>query len=710
MTTDEREHASGFSADRPIAERSADKLGRAAFAEALATQLIAAASGDGSVVALMGPWGSGKTSILNMVREFLGARGDVVVLHFNPWLFSGTEELVSRLLGELAAQCLERGRDAKLQALGKQLEGYADLLAPLGSIPGIGTVSKAGTGLARVAGRYLRRGEPKSLGAQRAMIDDALRALNKRVVILLDDLDRLRAEEIRDVVRLVRLTADFPNTAYLLAFDRFRVEQALSHDGEGGRHYLEKIVQAGHDVPELRVPDLAQYLVAELNMVLEGVPKGPVSQQDFENVFVLGILRLFSTVREVRRYLNALPVTLQVIGDEVALVDVLALEAVRTLLPDVFAKIPTSIDALTGPCRDARDPDQKQSMAAALRELIGAAGARREEAVRQLVRRLFPYSRTYLENYSYGPEAFQLWRRGRRVAHPDVLRFYLEKSLPPGVLAASVIQQLFDILGDEPSLTAALGAMDASTLEHAFGRLEIFEDAFPPESVDVAVRVFMNQLSRLREGTHAGVFFDFGADMALRRLVLRLLRRAPDQERAAIIEHTLPALTSLSGRWLLLRLVGHEEGDGHRLIGENDSHRLEAALCTDIRSAPPEVLAGERELNGLLWWALTAGGKEEERQWLSRLIEDQKLFLAVLRAAVSETRTLPMGDVAVTTIVELSWGPLVKLIGEELLKERIEKVAGELERAKLDERTLKALELAQQYAAGERTPSLSGRE
>src|SRR5436309_3386744 len=123
---DEMGKSPGFFSDRAIKCRDDDRLGRAPFAEALAAQLAAAAEGEGSVVALMGPWGSGKTSILNMVDEVLTARGDVIVLRFNPWLFSGAEELVARLLSELASQCLEPRRDATLRWLGKQLEQYAD--------------------------------------------------------------------------------------------------------------------------------------------------------------------------------------------------------------------------------------------------------------------------------------------------------------------------------------------------------------------------------------------------------------------------------------------------------------------------------------------------------------------------------------------------------------------------------------------------------
>lgn len=47
------------------------------------------------VLGLAGPWGGGKTSILNLVHEAMSQREDTKVLKFNPWLFSGTEQLAA---------------------------------------------------------------------------------------------------------------------------------------------------------------------------------------------------------------------------------------------------------------------------------------------------------------------------------------------------------------------------------------------------------------------------------------------------------------------------------------------------------------------------------------------------------------------------------------------------------------------------------------
>src|SRR5689334_12469412 len=93
--------------DEPITRRTEDRLDRARLAEAIADQVLHSPPGQGFVIAIDGAWGSGKTSVLNMIEEVVDLQ-EIVVLRFNPWLFSGTEELVLRFLHELGTQLRER--------------------------------------------------------------------------------------------------------------------------------------------------------------------------------------------------------------------------------------------------------------------------------------------------------------------------------------------------------------------------------------------------------------------------------------------------------------------------------------------------------------------------------------------------------------------------------------------------------------------------
>ena len=164
--------------------------------------------------------------------------------------------------------------------------------------------------------------------------------LTEPIFVFIDDIDRLTAREIRDMLGLVRLTAHFPKIIYLLAFDRVKVERAHDQDGlEGGRKYLDKIVELSFDLPATSPHALGNLLIEGLDRAVSGIQAGPFDPGRGQDVAARVLAPLLSTPRDVNRYLAALPASLRMIGDEVALPDVLALEAIRLRLPDVFAQL-----------------------------------------------------------------------------------------------------------------------------------------------------------------------------------------------------------------------------------------------------------------------------------------------------------------------------------------------------------------------------------
>lgn len=191
-----------FDADQPIECRKDDRLGRRSFSETVARQISALPAKHGFTVAVVGEWGSGKTSVLNMVAEALESDKDAVtVLRFNPWLFGSTTDLVTLFFRELSAQ-LRLGRGDKLKDVAKALSELGESLAPLSPFPGTTLVVKL---VSMLTGRWTQQPSPLN---RRDQLKEALRASGVRVVVLIDDIDRLEASEALDLMRLVRLTSD----------------------------------------------------------------------------------------------------------------------------------------------------------------------------------------------------------------------------------------------------------------------------------------------------------------------------------------------------------------------------------------------------------------------------------------------------------------------------------------------------------------------
>ena len=699
------EQDAGFvRADAPIERRSDDRLLRVPLAEAIADQVIHGPTGHGLVIGVAGRWGSGKTSVLKMVEETVRESSDTAILTFNPWLFSGTDQLVARFLDELAAQLREQsgkeGANPALRQAAERLSGYAESLEPLAWIPLVGPWVSRFVGAGRLV-KALRkqREEQPSIEDQRSRVSNELSRLAQRVLVIIDDLDRIDPPQIRDMVRLIKLVGDFPNVTYLLSYDRAPVERSLGDTREEGAAYLEKIVQVVHDLPEPPVEAVLKILFDELQLTVDTIATGPFYPEDWQNVYPAGIRPFFTTLRDVRRYLNAIPVTLRVIGGEVALADVLALEVIRVFLPGAYEELCGSIEALTGERQGstfgAGDTARDDADSVRVRAILDAAGQARGP-IEEILLRLFP-GIGHLVGGSRIVDGASLSRQRLRVGHPDILRTYVRRALPPGVISGGVVLEAVASLGDPERLSAVLEGLDGEECERLIQRLEDFQDDYDPAAVPTALPVLINQLPRLREGQQG--MFDFGSRVVVARVVLRLLRSIDaEEERLRVIELVLPKVETLSGRMLLIDSAGHRENVGHRLVGQAASDRLYEELRAQVMTASPEQLAVERELVRLFVRVLEDA--ENGPVWVREICRDDRVFLQLLRAGLSEEKSQNMGDYAMRTSPALPWGLFQEWLGDDELRRRVEEVTSTTNLVALPDRTGVALETADSYVRG----------
>ncbi|MEC5171193.1 KAP family P-loop NTPase fold protein [Glaciihabitans sp. GrIS 2.15] len=240
------------SMDSPILSSDDDDLRRAPSARSLVRSIRKLDASKGLVVGIQGPWGFGKSSFINLMREGFAEKPEIVVVDFNPWMFSGSDQLVSLFFSQIGAELKLKGGN-RFDAIAAGLDKYADALSPLANfipIPGAGILAGL---LRRILGGAVakKRAAQSDIHGIRNSIVDTLKKLDQPIVVVIDDIDRLTTPEIREIFKLVRLTGNFPNVIYTLAFDRDRVEKALDEENVPGRAYLEKIIQLSFDVPEI---------------------------------------------------------------------------------------------------------------------------------------------------------------------------------------------------------------------------------------------------------------------------------------------------------------------------------------------------------------------------------------------------------------------------------------------------------------------------
>ena len=340
-----------MNSDHPIESCSDDALGRAPVARRIANQLSLAPMNHSIVFGLYGPWGSGKTSLLNMVCEELESTDNPpIIVKFNPWNYPSSENLITPFLA-LLSECIQseaHGTVAQKTArkLAKIIKRYSDVLASAADafdwVHGIGIVS---TVLRCFGKENNKSASPANL---KIRLSKLLMASNSRVVVIIDDLDRLSSEAVRSVFQLVAAVADFPGVNYLLAYDLNNVIQALGPVQEcEGERYLEKIVQLPIELHEPNSGSILELFVDGLNELLADckLSDDEVSGMDRSLRLVFGKIK---TVRDLRRLLNVFEVDLAESCDRVIPSDLLVMSALRLFAPRLFPWISARRNELAG--------------------------------------------------------------------------------------------------------------------------------------------------------------------------------------------------------------------------------------------------------------------------------------------------------------------------------------------------------------------------
>ena len=491
-----------FNADRPIERLEDDRLGRRSFAESVARHVLADRGGHGFTAAVTGEWGSGKTSVLNMIAETLeGEAEEVVVLRFNPWLFRGTTELVTRFFEELSAQIGE-GKFDRLKDVAKLLTGFGRLIAPHVPVPGAALA-------ANVVGNVTDKlTEPRSLLSERDHLSKALGSAKLRVVVFIDDIDRLEYGETRELMRLVRLTSDLPYLIFLLAFDREHVAKSFDEIGTDGQLYLDKIVQLSFNLPSTRESRLQEMLFDQLSDLIRDREVRELDRDVWAEVYLEIVRPLLSNLRDVKRYLYSLPVTLDLVGQEVALADLLGMEAVRVLRPRIHEELRENRENIVRYESDIRwtvaPEDRREDARRELQAMLERSHGN-DKMLQSVFRILFPATHILLDVGLYISTRESELRRDRRVGCEDVLKIYLTAGLDESAVATGEIREFVDALADEARLTQLLNSLNDRQLEETLARLEDFEVDFQPEAVPIAVPVLVKLMDGLPDD-NGGLF------------------------------------------------------------------------------------------------------------------------------------------------------------------------------------------------------------
>lgn len=324
----------GFVSDNPS---RMDELERTDYAEILLDKIYATyKSGnlkDGSMTILLNErYGAGKTTFFNLLEDIAGEKVRTCV--FKPWQTADGSRMTEELLKLLEEQY------AISDQLGKQLEAYSKLLSEGEMKNALGFASHVLNGRDSLARRY-------------ETIKGMLQVINDPLVVLVDDVDRLQAEELLALLKLLRDGADFPNIIYLVAADKEAVSKMLEAKGiKNADEYLKKFFNF-----ELLFPIDDSYLVSLLKKHVVNAlshyygKKFSMASIDKEFFSAQYTQNVFHSPRDVYRFVNLLSYSLDLfkrygVQEEVHVPDLLKLLLIQFISPMMYKILRDEMDLL----------------------------------------------------------------------------------------------------------------------------------------------------------------------------------------------------------------------------------------------------------------------------------------------------------------------------------------------------------------------------
>jgi hypothetical protein len=195
-------------------------------------------------VGIFGGWGSGKTTLMQVIRDALAAEQGLIVADFNAWRFEREPQLLIPLLDTIRA-ALVRGADAaggskdakqKIRSIavrvGSVVRALATGLTAQLGLPGAVTVSyDVGAALATLSSPADPQNSQSLYVAAFDELDRAFRELHaagiSRIVVFVDDLDRCLPVNALQVLESMKLFFDLPGFIFVVGLDEDIVDRAI---------------------------------------------------------------------------------------------------------------------------------------------------------------------------------------------------------------------------------------------------------------------------------------------------------------------------------------------------------------------------------------------------------------------------------------------------------------------------------------------------
>jgi predicted KAP-like P-loop ATPase len=686
-----------FDADRPIISISQDRLDRGVFATYLARCLLDHTSPESLVVSLQGGWGSGKTSIINLVLEEIRYASNnmlddekPIILNFSPWSYSGQGQLIYGFFRRLASELRQAEYLENADEIIHLIELYSSFFTHH-------AIPKSAQAKRRLISRIKKPSQNKQelyaweSGLDPIQVKTQLNHLLKnqrhKIIIIIDNISRLEVKEINQILQIVKSMGDYFNTIYLLSMDKEQVVRAIDqvHEGEG-KEYLEKLVQLPFEVPPISKQDLENLLLDRLQQIVKEGPEDSWNATYWADIYYSSLKYFFENSRDVTRYVNALSFSYPRVKEVVNPVDFFALSAIEMFAPGIFYGIRENKDLFTDLLDNVyvMDEERIKKDRARCEEILHRSDVIAKDILLHLLMILFPRLRMIYTPKEVYYHSETIARNNYRICSPDIFDVYFRLSIPTGYMPESELDTILAFAKDPESFDQALTRLNQDFRITRFLNL-LDGTAFrkiPHANIATVVTALYDNGDLFPEDESTQLRFNIF--MRIHRICHQILRMFPTtEERYAIMRDAIKK-SSKSIYTLIYELTAQGEQHlentdtylplEHRDITPDQLDKLKADAVRKIEFWASIGRLAEHPKVLLILKAWKKWGNDADcSTYVERMIQEDKGLLAFLGAALK----IPVDQVMTKLQKSSDWKSYLENITDFIPIDKVE------ERAKL---------------------------
>ena len=570
-----------YNSDKPIENSEQDLLGRITFSKQLGEAISSYDGKDGLVLGLFGKWGTGKTSILNLVVNEINHLSEdkdnsPIIVNFSPWNYTDKDNLISLFFRVLKNRLDMDKYEGTRKKIGKALTDYSDALDALAFVPmfgsGLAAILKT---IAKAQGAELSKNV--DIDTTKEHLETVLGDTNQKIIVIIDDIDRLTNTQIRDIFQLVKQVGNFPNIIYVLSMDRDVVCSALeSVHNINGAEYLEKIVQIPFEIPALLNSRLHEIFLTNLMNTVETISENPKIEQSYwSEVFINCIEPYINTLRDVNRVINTFQFRYKILQKETAFEDMVALTTIEVLEPKLYQWIGRNKDLLLGTYSHnfsalfRNKADYRKSICEELKKI----GINTDIGIKFLAT-LFPVFAKDIDERDYRYTESNI-RETMRVAQEERFNSYFLFDLEEIPISRYIINNCINTLNLDELINVVSKINDAGNIEYFIDELKSLVDKIPNKRLGLLSSVILNTLHKFSQDSQ---FFMLSAYTKAEFLVYDIMSKINDEDERYNLIKSLLENINIEQLGTLASFINRIELSHGRLAGKEE--HIEKQLIT----------------------------------------------------------------------------------------------------------------------------------